>query len=121
MRAISTLSFEDGTSTRGCRARLPLRMRVKRSPIGSVVIRPSPTCLHHAGNFSLERETAKTDAAHVELAQETARASADAAAVTLANLVEFQLPSCLRKLTGSSHSGSASLRALGAEGHAEQL
>ncbi len=67
IRAISTFSFDEGKSTRGCLARAPFRIRVKRSAMGSVVIlSSSPTRLHHAGDFSLEREAAETDAAHFE-------------------------------------------------------
>src|SRR5271170_2211933 len=103
MRAISIFIFDDGISTRGCFARAPLRMRVKKSAMGSVVILSSlPAGLHHAGNFSLEREAAETDAAHLELSQSTARAPADPATVALANL-ELQLALGLRDLTGSSH------------------
>src|SRR5678816_3479367 len=36
MRAISTLSFDAGTSTFWCRARIELRMRVSMSATGSV-------------------------------------------------------------------------------------
>src|SRR5271169_981667 len=103
MRAISIFIFEDGISTRGCLARAPLRIRVKKSAMGSVVILSSlPAGLHDAGNFSLEREAAETDTAHLELAKRAARAAADAAAVALADL-ELQLALGLRDLTGSSH------------------
>src|ERR1700728_399963 len=117
MRANSIFSFEDGISTRECFAVEPFRMRVNKSAMGSVVILPSlPTCLYHAGNFSLERVAAETDAAQFELAQKTARASADAAAVALADL-EFQLPLHFRELTGTRH---ASLVSLSPERNAEQ-
>jgi hypothetical protein len=109
-------------STRECLARAPFRIRVKKSAMGSVVILESlPTGFHNAGNFSLERETSKTDAAHLELPKRATRASADAAAIALANFV-FQLPLSFGDLTGSSHSESLSLRLpLSAEWHAEQL
>src|SRR5580692_4239921 len=103
MRAISTFNLEDGRSTRGCFARAALRMRVSKSAMGSVVILSSlPAGLHHAGNFSLEREAAETDTAHLELAERAPRAAADPAAVALADLV-LQLALGLRDLTGSSH------------------
>src|SRR5579862_2870549 len=103
MRAISTFILDDGISTRGCLASAPLRMRVRKSAIGSVVILSSlPAGLHHAGDFSLEREAAETDAAHLELAKRAARASANPAAIALADLV-LQLAPGLRDLTGSSH------------------
>jgi hypothetical protein len=96
-------------STRECLARAPFRIRVKKSAMGSVVILQSlPTGFHDAGNFSLERETAKTDAAHLELAKRAARAPADAAAIALANFV-LQFPLSFGDLTGSSHSGLLSL------------
>src|SRR5271169_4851345 len=64
-------------------------MRVKKSAIGSVCIALLPTGFHDAGNFSLERHTAKTDAAHLELADISAGAATNAAAVANAYL-EFR-------------------------------
>src|SRR6184192_2607855 len=49
-----------------------------------------PARLHDAGNFSAQRHTAKTDAAHLKLADIAARAAATAAAVANADL-EFRL------------------------------
>src|SRR5580658_3063515 len=118
MRANSIFSFEDGISTRECFAVEAFRIRVNKSAMGSVVILSSlPTCLYHAGNFSLERVAAETDAAQFKLAQKTARASADAATVALADL-ELQLPLHFRELTGTRH---ASLVSLSSERNAEQL
>src|ERR1700729_638619 len=118
MRASSTFRFDDGKSTRACLARVPFRIRVKKSAMGSVVILPSlPTSLHHARNFSLERVAAETDAAHFKLAEKSARTSADAATVPLADLV-LQLPLHLRELTGTRHAFSLSLRP---ERNAEQF
>ena len=86
--------------------------------MGSVVILPSlPASLHHAGNFSLERVAAETDAAHFKLAEKPTRTSADPATVPLADL-ELQLPLHLRELTGARHAFSLSLRP---ERNAEQL
>src|SRR5580700_6459283 len=90
MRAISALSFEAGTSTRWCLAAAALRMRVKKSAMGSVCIALLPARFHDAGNFSLERHTAKTDAAHLELADIPAGAATNAAAVANAHF-EFWL------------------------------
>jgi hypothetical protein len=71
--------------------------------MGSVVILSSlPAGLHHSGNFSLEREAAETDTAHLKLSKGAARAPTDSAAIALANL-ELQLALGLRDLTGSSH------------------
>src|SRR5215813_8931292 len=103
MRAISTFNFEEGRSTRGCLAREALRIRVSISATGSVVIRPSlPAGLHDAGDFTLEREAAKTDSAHLKLSESSAGASANAAAIALADFV-FQLLVRLRDLTGTRH------------------
>src|SRR5216684_1324051 len=90
MRAISVLSFETGTSTRWCLAAAALRRRVRKSAMGSVCITLLPAGFHDAGNFSLQRHTAKTDSAHLELADIAARAAADAAAVAYPHL-EFRL------------------------------
>jgi hypothetical protein len=71
--------------------------------MGSVIILgSSPASLHDAGNLSLERQAAEADAAHLELTQNAARAAADAATITLANL-EFQFSPSLCELTVSSH------------------
>src|SRR6202162_1107119 len=118
MRANSVCTFEDGISTRECFALEAFRIRVNKSAMGSVVILPSlPTCLHYAGNFSLERMAAETDAAQFKLTQKTARASADSATVPLADLV-LQLPLHLRELTGARH---ASLVSLSPKRNAEQF
>src|SRR6202790_98407 len=89
MRAISVLSFETGTSTRWCLAAAALRRRVRKSAMGSVCIVLLPAGFHDAGNFSLQRHTAKTDSAHLELANIPARAAAAAAAVAYPHL-EFR-------------------------------
>src|SRR5258706_13199424 len=86
MRAISVFSFETGTSTRWCLAAAALRRRVRKSAMGSVCIALLPTGFHDAGNFSLQRHTAKTDSAHLELADISARAAAAAAAVAYPHL-----------------------------------
>src|SRR5271168_15883 len=85
MRAISAFSFDAGTSTRWCLAAAALRIRVKKSAIGSVCITLLPTGFRDAGNFSLERHTAKTDAAHLELADISAGTATNAAAVAYAH------------------------------------
>src|SRR6266704_1507598 len=90
MRAISVLSFDTGTSTRWCLAAAALRRRVRKSAMGSVCIVLLPTGFHDAGDFSLERHTAETDSAHLELADIPARAAAAAAAVAYPHL-EFRL------------------------------
>src|ERR1700687_2726776 len=86
MRAISVLSFETGTSTRWCLAAAALRRRVRKSAMGSVCIVLLPAGFHDAGDFSLQRHTAKTDSAHLEFADIPARAPAAAAAVAYPHL-----------------------------------
>src|ERR1700685_392810 len=118
MRANSIFSFDEGISTRECFAREPFRIRVNKSAMGSVVILPSlPASLHHPGNFSLERVSAETDAAHFKLAEKPARTSADPATVPVTDLV-LQLLLHLRELTGTRHALSLPLRP---ERNAEQL
>src|SRR5205823_14906797 len=90
MRAISVFSFETGTSTRWCLAAAALRRRVRKSAMGSVCIVLLPAGFHDAGDFSLQRHTAETDAAHLELADIPARAGAASAAVAYPHL-EFRL------------------------------
>ena len=42
MRAISFFRFEDGMSTVSCAAMMPLRIRVRKSAMGSVMLMPGP-------------------------------------------------------------------------------
>src|SRR5229473_5793316 len=90
MRAISVFSRETGTSTRWCLAAAALRRRVRKSAIGSVCIILLPARFHDAGDLALQRHTAKTDSAHLKLADIPARAAAAAAAVANPHL-EFRL------------------------------
>src|SRR2546426_11301583 len=111
MRAISSFSFEAGISTRECLAAMALRIRVNISAIGSVMLyskircrvsgagwfllipgtpatrhpASSPARLHDAGNLSLQRQLAKTDATQIELAQVAARAATPLATSVLAH------------------------------------
>src|SRR6267378_2938850 len=89
MRAISVFSRETGTSTRWCLAAAALRRRVRKSAMGSVCIILLPARFHDAGDLALQRHTAKTDSAHLELADISARAAAAAAAVANPHL-EFR-------------------------------
>src|SRR6266404_2243894 len=66
--AMRSLSFDDGMSTFSCSARLALRMRVRKSAIGSLIM-GLPARLDHAGYLTLERELAEADPARLELAQ----------------------------------------------------
>src|SRR5258706_11862413 len=86
MRASSTLKREDGTSVFSCRAASALRTRARRSATGSVdtlISSLSPRRLADAGDVPAEGQVAEADAAHAELAQVSAAASADLAAVPL--------------------------------------
>src|SRR3954470_2056881 len=90
MRVISRLSFDAGTSTTSCCAWIALRIRVRKSAMGSVMDMrrlPLPARLGHAGDVAVVRELAQADAAHAELAVHGARAPAAAAAAVLARLV----------------------------------
>src|SRR4051812_13353748 len=87
MRATSTLSRDDGTSTVSCAAVIPLRMRVRRSAIGSVMLMSLPAALGHAGDVAVVRELAQADPAEAELAEHRARPATAAAAGVLAGLV----------------------------------
>src|SRR6185436_12466552 len=87
--AIRSLMFDRGHSTSDLRARIPLRMRARRSAIGSVIdilALPSPARLDDARDIAAERELSETAAAHLELAQVGARAAAALAAGLDANL-----------------------------------
>src|SRR5229473_5727159 len=90
MRAISVFSLETGTSTRWCLAAAALRRRVRKSAMGSVCIvllnGLLPARFHDAGDFSAQRHAAKTDSAHLELADISAGPAANAAAVANAYL-----------------------------------
>src|SRR5215208_7045134 len=89
MRASSFLSFDDGISTVSCAAMIPLRILVRKSAMGSVMLTPIPlpARLRHAGDVALVRELAQADAAEAELLVDGARPAALAAARVRARLV----------------------------------
>src|SRR5918995_3088871 len=87
MRAISALKFEAGISTSSRSACRPLRMRVRKSAIGSVSDISLPARLGEAGDHALVGDLADADAAEPELAQVGARAPAALAAVVVPRLV----------------------------------
>src|SRR5499426_3793031 len=76
--AIRTLSLEDGMSTFSCSARLALRIRVRRSAIGSLRM-ALPARLHDARDLALERQLAEAEPAELELPEVAARAAAQLA------------------------------------------
>src|SRR5215212_2437734 len=76
-----SLMFERGHSMSCLRARIPFRMRARRSAIGSVIdILASPARLDDTRDITAERELSETAAAHLELAQVRARTATALAA-----------------------------------------
>src|SRR5215213_4708881 len=69
MRASSFLSFDEGISTVSWAAMIPLRMRVRKSAMGSVMLIPIPlpAGLGHAGGVALVGHLAQADPAEAEL------------------------------------------------------
>src|SRR6187200_3009195 len=80
MRAISAFRREFGITTSSWAAWMPLRIRVRKSAMGSVIDMRSPARLRHAGDEALVRELAQADAAQPELAVDRTRAPAAPAA-----------------------------------------
>src|SRR5215510_3125411 len=78
---IRTLSLDDGMSTFSCSARLALRMRVRRSAMGSLFMAASPARLRDARHLALEGELAEAQPAELELPDVAPRASAQLAPV----------------------------------------
>src|SRR5271154_5521594 len=83
---MASFSFEAPTPTVGLPADCALRMRVRRSAIGSVmlIVRASPARLRKAGNLAAVRGLTQLGACQAELAVHPARASRDGTAVALA-------------------------------------
>src|SRR5271156_1511242 len=82
---MASFSFEAPTPTVALPADCALRMRVRRSAIGSVmlIVRASPARLGKARNLAAVRGLAKLRARQAELAVYPARAPGDRAAVAL--------------------------------------
>src|SRR5258708_10628395 len=82
---MASFSFEAPTPTVGLPADCALRIRVRRSAIGSVmlIVRASPTRLRKARNLAAIGGLAQLGARQPELAVHAARTSGDRAAVTL--------------------------------------
>src|SRR6476469_6455395 len=89
MRAISAFIFECGIRTSSWPARKPLRMRVRKSAMGSVIDTAAllPTRLPDARDQPLVGDLAQADPAQAELAQHGARAATAPAARVFAGLV----------------------------------
>src|SRR5438309_1215173 len=115
MRAISSFSFEEGSSTRSCSALFALRMRVSMSATGSVIMGGLlPRALGHAGDDALVGELPQADPAQAELLEHGARPAALVAAGVAAHLVLRRTP-CLRDQRFLRH--SLRLPGTGAVGH----
>src|SRR5215510_2282779 len=90
---IASLTPDAGTSTVACLASCPLRMRVNRSAMGSVMLmslrspygggRRSPAGLDHSRQLAVQGQVAEADATQTELAQEATRTPAALTAVVL--------------------------------------
>src|SRR3954447_7023771 len=87
MRATSRLRFEAGISTSSRAAWIPLRMRVRKSAMGSVVCGIGlPGGLGHARDQAVVGHLAQADPAQAELAVHGTRAATALAARVLAGL-----------------------------------
>src|SRR5215207_7067822 len=87
MRASSFLSVDEGISTVSWAAMIPLRMRVRKSAMGSVMLMADlPARLGHAGDVALVGHLAQADPAQAELAVHGTWAAALAAARIRARL-----------------------------------
>src|SRR5680860_1647511 len=94
MRAHSAFRRDDGISTVSCAAWMPLRMRVRKSAMGSVLeltawslCGVSPRRLGHARDEAVVGQLPEADAAQSELPVDRARPAATAATRVLAGLV----------------------------------
>src|SRR3954470_2218284 len=86
MRASSRLRPDDGMSTVSCAAVMALRIRVRKSAMGSVIDMVLPAALGHPGDEALVGELAQADPADAELAVHGPRTAAAAAAGVLPGL-----------------------------------
>src|SRR3990172_953486 len=90
--AMARLVRDAGNRTSEWRARLPLRMRVSMSAMGSEMFIWLPARLGHAGQLAHQRALAAADAAQPEAAHVGARTAAhEAPVVALARLVRLAL------------------------------
>src|SRR5829696_1199714 len=87
MRASSFFSLDEGISTVSWAAMIPLRIRVRKSAMGSVMLMPLPARLGHARDVALVRHLPQADAAQAELLVDGARTAALAAARVRPGLV----------------------------------
>src|SRR3954451_3856544 len=87
MRAISTLSLDAGMSTVEWAAWIPLRIRVRKSAMGSVIDMRLPTALRHPRDVAVVGQLAQADPADAELAEHGAGAATTAAPGVFTGLV----------------------------------
>src|SRR3954447_19948185 len=80
MRAISCLSLDEGISTVSWAGMIALRIRVRKSAMGSVIDMRLPARLRHAGDVAVVGQLAQADPAQAELAVDGAGAATTAAA-----------------------------------------
>src|SRR5437588_2931784 len=86
IRASSTLNRECGIATESWSAASPLRIRVRKSPIGSVIVIGVgllPARLREPGHVAIVRHLPQADPAEAELAEVGARPTAAPAAVVV--------------------------------------
>src|SRR5919107_576007 len=91
MRATSTFIFECGISTASCLAICALRIRVRKSAIGSFTAIRLPTRFRDAGDLPLVRQFPQTDPAQSELPVVPVRPTAPLAPVVLPDLELLRL------------------------------
>src|SRR4051794_24757469 len=87
MRAISRLSPDDGMSTVSCAAVMALRIRVRKSAMGSVIDMRLPAALRHPRDEAVVGELAQADPADAELAVDGTGAATTAAPAVFTGLV----------------------------------
>src|SRR5919202_3612070 len=108
MRAHSAFSLEDGISTVSCAAWMPLRIRVRKSAMGSVfelTAYGSPRGLRHARDVPVVGQLPEADATEPELAVHRTGSTAAPATTVGAGLVlrRAHLTHPLRRLGHSSY------------------
>src|SRR5437762_770576 len=111
-RAISAFWRDQGTSTLALRALFALRLRVRRSPIGPVIIAvaaSAPARLREPRDLALARQIAQAEATHAEAAEVRTRPATERAAVVGAHL-ELRRPRGLHHQRRLRHLASVSLR-----------
>src|SRR5664280_3073460 len=112
----SSLTLDAGASQRSLPTSTALRIRVRRSAIGSVIVitHPLPARLGHAREVSLQGELAEAQPAKLELAHVRARAAAELATVAVPH-AELRRPQRFGNKTGTSHSALLTFRKREAE------